>query len=70
MKITRFEGDVPERTIPLMGLSKEVRLDLRSESVEFNKLLNKVDDTEFLTPTAAADIKTLDRIFTAVDAQQ
>lgn len=70
MKIIRFKGNVPEWTIPMMELSKELRLYLRSESMEFIKLLNKVDDTEFLTPTAAANVKTLERIFTAADAQQ
>jgi hypothetical protein len=70
MKILRFKGGEQEWTIPLRELSKELRQTLRLKSHEFIKLLNKVDDLNFVCKNRSGNIITLERIFSAADAKQ
>ncbi len=70
MKILRFKGNEQEWTIPLRELSKELRSTLRMKSREFIQLLNQIDDRDFLSKVASVNIMTLERIFTAADAEQ
>ncbi len=70
MKILRFKGGEQEWTIPLRELSKELRQTLRLKSHEFIKLLNNVDDSNFVCKSMSGNIITLERIFAAADAKQ
>lgn len=69
MKILRFKGGEQEWTIPLRELSKELRQTLRLKSHEFIKILNRVDDLNFVCESMSGNIIMLERIFAGADAK-